>query len=163
MIPNSRQLHDGHMKVMRLGLIMNLVVPALMVLGGMGLRNVMSLEPMCDIPSLRLIFWVLIVMSGGDLGAVMFLRKKMLQPNMTELEGMEPAQAIDFVMMRYMVFYVIALSPTALGLVYFMLGGLLEDFVLFGVISLLIYRLVRPKRDFFDSLFGNRMTGVESS
>jgi len=160
MVPNSKQLSEGHMRVTKLGLILNLVVPALIVLGGIGLRNVMEFGAMVDEASLQAVFWALVVVAAGDLGAVMFLKTKMLRPPMPELEGKEPVAAVEFVVMRYLVIFVIALSPAVMGLVYFMLGGTVEDFVLFGVISLLIYRLVRPKREFFDSLFGAGHPGV---
>jgi len=164
MTPNQAQLREAHMRAIQLGLAMNLLAPVLIFVAGVWMQKAMAGSEMpatMDATTLRVLFWAFLVVSAGDLAAVLFIRKRFLQPRMKEIVEREPAAAIGLVLSRYIVMYAIALSPSVLGLVYYMLGGSVEDFVLFGVLTLLIYRLVRPKQEFFYSLFGASAAGVE--
>jgi len=161
---NQSQLREAHMRIIYLGLVLNLLMPIVIVVAGYFIRQTMNSggQSWGAAPdTVRILFWALLAVALSEVGVTLFLRKTLLQPNMRPAETSDPQTDIPHVQSRYIVLFALALSPAFYGLVLYLLGGEFREFVLFAVISLVIYRLVRPGQDFFYALFGARPGGVE--
>jgi hypothetical protein len=160
--PNPTQLREGHMRAMMLGLVLNLLLPAVIVAIGYFLRRIMDAESetaIMDPESLQILFFALLLVAVSEIPVVLFLKKLLLKPLPSNQAADADVPSVTFVISRFVLLYAVALSPSIYGLVYYLLGGEFRFFVLFGVISLLIFRLARPSQEFFYSLFGVRPTG----
>jgi len=159
---NHTQLREVHIRAVYLGLILNLLLPAVVVIAGYAIRRAMYADevPWASAPgTLTILFWVLLCVALSEIPVALLLRKLLLTANMCSMEKDDPQAAIMKVQSRYIVLYALALSPTFYGLVLYLLGGAMREFVLFAVVSLVIYRLVRPGQEFFYALFGVQLGG----
>jgi hypothetical protein len=162
MTPNQTQLREAHVRVVYLGLVTNLFVPILFLLGGYGVRRMMgTTEVATDAQTLWILFLVFLALAIVEIPVVFLLRKHLIPPfSGSTRPDVEPPSIIS-VQARYLVLFAVALSPTVYGFIYYLLGGSFREFVLFAVISLIIFRLVRPSQTYFLSIFGVRPPGSE--
>lgn len=161
---NQSQLREAHMRVIYLGLVLNLLLPVVVVVAGYFIRQMMNSggEAWGASPdTLRILFWALLMVAASEVGVALFLRKTMLKANMCPADKSDPQTDIPLVQSRFVVLFALALSPSFYGLVVYLLGAEFREFVLFAVVSLVIYRLVRPGQEFFYALFGARPGGTE--
>ena len=154
--PNQTQIREAHMKIMYLGLLFNLVVPAVILAAGLAFRKFVQggdFEGTAN--AQRFLLYALLAVAVSEVPVALFIKKQMLKP--LPIGGATgPAPTVDFVISRYIVLFSLAVAPSIYGFVWFMLGGSLPEFVLFALVSLIIFRLVRPSAEFFYSLFGVR-------
>jgi hypothetical protein len=162
MTPNPTQVREAHMRIIYLGLVINLFVPILFLLAGYGVRRMMGDTVVAtDTQTLWILFIVFIALAVLEIPVVFLLRKHLIPPfSDTARPGVEPPSIIS-VQARYLVLFAVALSPALYGFIYYLLGGSFREFVLFAVISLIIFRLVRPSQTYFLSIFGVRPPGSE--
>ena len=156
-VPNHTQLREAHMKTIYMGLILNMLLPIVVILAGLGVRHFVqggAAEPVTD--QTRIIFYALLFVAVSEIGVTIFLKKLFLKPLSTTEAPPASIPTIAFIQSRYLILFNLAFAPTIYGFVWYFLGGELQEFVLFAVISLIIFRLVRPSADFFYSLFGAR-------
>ena len=156
-VPNQTQLGEAHMKVIYMGLILNMLLPIVVILAGLGVRHFVQggeAGPVTD--QTRIMFYALLFVAVSEIGVTIFLKKLFLKPLPTTGEPSESIPTIAFIQSRYLILYNLAFAPAIYGFVWYFLGGELKEFVLFAVISLIMFRLVRPSADFFYSLFGAR-------
>ena len=157
MTPNQTQIRDAHEKVLFLGLALNLLLPAVVLAAGFLVRQVVfgGGALVVDDPS-RVMFYVLLFVAASEIAVALFLKKIMLKPLPVTGEPADNVPTTTFVVSRYLVVFNLAAACSIYGFVWFMLGGTVAEFVLFAVIGLIIFRLVRPSKEFFYSLFGVR-------
>jgi hypothetical protein len=156
-------IRKSHMKVVFMGLIMNLVIPGVLVGAGVGLKNLMGAgdTPQVMEPNaLQTLFYALMFVSLSEGVAVYFLRKKLLKP-LEVTSGTESAEVptVSQILAKYTILYMIAMSCSIYGFIYYVLGGQFEYFILFTLVSLLTFRLIRPQAEFYYSLFGEQSAG----
>jgi hypothetical protein len=164
MTPNMTQIREAHMRAIYLGLIFNLLTPiALLVLGFLIKRAMVTGGGGWAVTAetLQILFWTLLVVGLSELGVALYLKKILFRPGMPELREREPQAAVRFLLSRFVVLFALAMTPAVYGFVYYLMGGTFQHFVLFGLISLVIYRIVRPTQESFFALFGLSPSGVE--
>jgi hypothetical protein len=132
-----------HFKVVYLGIVMNVFVPALLVILGIFLqsRGIVT-KP---IKSLDLFLIILLIVSATEVFFVFFFRKKFFpgRNHLKEKASVKTGTEDDFI--RYtLIIFSMCLSPTIYGLVYYLLGGTLEWFVIFACITLICFRFFKP-------------------
>jgi hypothetical protein len=157
MTPNPTQIGEAHMKVMFLGLVLCLLLP--IAIGGAGFlvrHFVQGGEPPAPESQSRIFFYALLFVAVSELPVALFLKKQMLKPLPTTGVPPENAPTTAYIISRYLVIFNLAAACSLYGFVWFFLGGTFGEFVLFAVIGLIIFRLVRPSREYFYSLFGVR-------
>ena len=142
-----------HTKIIYLGLLLNVFVPALFLITGIFLRNQGIMTAPAE--SLRIFLVVLLIVSGGEVAAIFVLKKKFLFGQgmiKSNLSSQSPEQAA---FKSSLIIFALDLSPTIYGLVYYLLGGTIEWFVIFIAITLLSFQLFKPKVDEVKSLLGD--------
>ncbi len=133
---------------------MNLVIPLALLGLGYLLRHSAFLEPKeLDI---QLVLVILFVVSLVDLGAIYFLKKRLLlnfllSSNRPSLRARpEPEKAgLNFALL----IYALALAPSLYGLVYFLLGGSLNWFILFVAVTMSGFLIFKPKEEELKEFF----------
>ena len=157
---DREDVRQSHIKVVFMGLVMNLLIPGILVAAGVALRNVMGSGDTHQIMGsvqLQTLFNALMFVSLSQVPIIFILKKKILKP-LSEASGSDPANVptLSQILSRYTILYMISMSSSVYGFIYYMLGGQFEFFILFALISLLTFRLIRPSAAFYYSLFGER-------
>ena len=132
-----------HFKIVYLGMVMNVFVPALLVILGIFLQSRgIGIKP---IKSLNLFLIILLIVSATEVFFVFFFRKKFFPGRNQHKEKASVRTGTEDDLIRYsLIIFSMCLSPTIYGLVYYLLGGTLEWFVIFACITLICFRFFRP-------------------
>jgi len=132
-----------HFKTIYLGIIMNVFVPALLVILGIFLRNRgIGTSP---IKSLNLMLIILFIVSATEVFFVFFFRKKFFSGGNQQKEKASIKTGTEDDFTRYsLIIYSMCLSPTIYGFVYYLLGGTLQWFVIFACVTLICFRFFKP-------------------
>ena len=132
-----------HFKAVYLGIIMNVFVPAILVILGIFLRSKgIGTSP---IKSLDLILVILLAVSASEVFFVFFFRKKFFLSENSQREKASMKTGTEDEFIRYtVIIFSLCLSPTIYGLVYYLLGGTLQWFVIFVCITLICFRFFKP-------------------
>lgn len=153
--PNSTQIRETHLKVIYLGMALTLGLSAALLLVGYFLRQNVAADGTTAEPQ-RIFLYALLAVALSELPVALFMKKLMLKPLPESGTGGAAIPTTSYVLSRYMVLFNLAAACPVYGFVWYFLGGTLPEFVLFAVIGLIIFRLVRPQAEFFYSLFGVR-------
>ena len=139
-----------HTNLLYLGLVLNFLAPAVLLSLGLFLRSQgIGVEP---IEGLDFLLWILLAVSGGEVLAIYFLKKRILfAQNMPKVKD-QGASAQRVLVRSALILFSLCLSPAIYGLVYFLLGGTVERFVLFIAITLLCFVLFKPKLEEMKSI-----------
>ena len=132
-----------YFKAVNLGLVLNVFVPAVLVILGLFLRSKgIEVNP---IKSLDLLLIVLLAVSASEVFFVFFFRRRFfpggnhLKEKATTKTGTED----DFI--RYsLILFSLCLSPSIYGFVYYLLGGTLQWFIIFALITFICFRFLKP-------------------
>lgn len=149
-----------HSRLFNLGLLMNVLAPVLIIIIGTLLKvSGVSISGNTD---LNLFFWVLLAVAISEIPAIHIVRKSLLSVRKNAITGsvsLTPEQ----VLMRWgMITFSMALAPSIYGLVYYLLGGPLERFVLFAAITLFCFLVFKPKEEQINSFIRGRSGSIES-
>ena len=132
-----------HTKLLNLGLLLDVFVPAILFALGLFLRSQgVGAKPL---EGLNILLWVLLAVSAGEVLAIYVIKKKILYArNIPKVEktGMSK-ERIFFT--SGLILFSLSLSPAIYGFIYFLLGGMKERFVIFIGITLLCFLLFKPK------------------
>lgn len=153
--PNTTQIRETHLKVMYLGMALSLGIPTLLLVLGYFLRTSSGLGDTVAEPN-RMLFYALLVVACSELPAALIMKKTLLKPLPDSQAQSASIPTTDYVFSRYLVLFSLAAACPVYGLVWYLMGGTMPEFVLFAVIGLIIFRLSRPSTEFFFSLFGVR-------
>lgn len=132
-----------HFKTISLGIIMNVFVPAILVILGIFLRS--KGIGTSSIKSLDLMLIILLIVSVTEIFFVFLFRKKFFLGGNQQKEkaGIKTGTEDDFT--RYsLIIYSMCLSPTIYGFVYYLLGGTLQWFIIFALITFICFRFFKP-------------------
>ena len=137
-----------------LGLVLNLVLPLVFMVVGLLLRkNGMGANP---IANLKLFFWVLIFISVSELLAIfIFKRSFFARFSKKSQMGISQIPVQKSILTFSIVIFALCLAPSIYGFIYFLLGGKLEEFLLFIAITFLGFRIFRPNLEEIKQLSGS--------
>jgi hypothetical protein len=136
-------LESVHFRVVYLGIIMNVFVPALLVILGIFLRSKgIGTSP---IKNLNLMLIILLIVSATEVIFVFFFRKKFFMDGNQQKEKASIRTGTEDDLTRYsIIIYSMCLSPTIYGFVYYLLGGTLQWFIIFVLITFICFRFFKP-------------------
>jgi hypothetical protein len=132
-----------HTKLLNLGLLVNVFVPAILFALGLFLRSRgVGTKP---VKGLDILLWVLLAVSAGEILTIYLFKKKILftQKVLQSQKENVPAERIFFT--SGLILFSLSLSPAIYGFIYFLLGGTEERFVIFIGTTLLCFLLFKPK------------------
>jgi hypothetical protein len=134
-----------HSRLFNLGLLMNVLAPILIIIIGTLLKaRGVSISGNTD---LNIFFWALMAVAISEIPAIHLVRKSLLSVRKNAIAGSVP-QAAEQVLMRWgIITFSMALAPSIYGLIYYLLGGSLERFVLFAAITLFCFLVFKPKEE----------------
>lgn len=140
-----------HLKAIYWGIVLDLLVPAILVAVGLFLKSKDILPS--PISNLQLLLIILLVVSIGEVIVIYIFKKHLLKSVLSSgtLSGeIDPEQ----IFVRYsIIIFSMSLAPSIYGFVYLLLGGTMEWFLLFVVITLLYFMLFKPKTEEIKKLF----------
>ncbi|MGB8658540.1 MAG: hypothetical protein WCE90_12275 [Candidatus Zixiibacteriota bacterium] len=151
---------DGlHSRLLNLGLLLNVLVPAMcLCLGGFLRVRGLSLNAG---GSLRILFAILIVVSAAEVPAIYLVRRTALSFHEKSPEGPRQMRAEEALFRRSVLVFSLSLLPTVYGLVYYLIGGTFEKFVLLVGITLLCFLIFKPKMEEISSFVKNSPNAQE--
>jgi len=136
-------LESVHFKAVYLGLLMNVFLPAVLVVFGLYLRS--KGVGTNSIKSLDLLLIILLFVSATEVFFVFFFRRKFfLGKSHSKDETTKPTRTEDDFIRYSLILFSLCLSPTIYGFVYYLLGGTLEWFIIFACITLICFRFFKP-------------------
>ena len=137
-----------------LGLVLNLALPLGFLTIGFFLRkNSVGADPT---PNLKLFFWVLIFISVSELLAIfIFKRSFFARFSKKSQMGISQIPVQKSILTFSIVIFVLNLAPSIYGFIYFLLGGKLEEFLLFIAVTFLGFRIFRPRLEEIKQLVGS--------
>jgi hypothetical protein len=140
-------------RAVRLGLLINLLIPAGVAALAFGLREsgVGPQDPsLAEGPSV--VFVVLVAVAVGDLVAAFLLRRRLFSPEQVRSIRHDPSQVEHWLVRASAIVFVIGASPMVCGAILYMLSGDIRHLAFFGIITLLAYRLFRPTKDLLEEV-----------
>jgi hypothetical protein len=134
-----------HSRLFNLGLLMNVFAPVILIVVGGLLRAQKVVLP--GNTDLKTFFWVLLAVAASEIPAIYLVRKTLLgRRRISTKTGLQPS-AEQVLMQWGIITFSLTLAPSVYGLVYYLLGGSLEKFVLFAAITLFCFLVFKPKED----------------
>lgn len=147
------------------GVVINLLVPLALLAVGYLLRRA-GVTP--DTPALeeathRLVLYILGAVAVGELAAASYVKKMMLRPSrFAEINGSFAAFAERCKQSIALVFAICA-APAVYGFALYALGGTIEQFIFFLLISLIGFRFLRPGKDRLEKLWADVSGDADSA
>jgi len=143
-------IDQTHTKLLNLGLLLDVFVPAVLFSLGLFLRSQAVGAKSSE--GLDILLWILLGVSAGEVLAIHLIKKKILfTQNMPKVK--EQSVSLEQMFLRStLILFSLSLSPAIYGFVYFLLGGMVERFVLFIAITLLCFLLFKPKLEEMKSI-----------
>ena len=134
-----------HSRLLNLGLLMNVFTPVVLIFVGVFVRN-RGIEAGA-VKDLGIFFWVLIAVAVSEIPAVYIVKRTFLSRAKSLQMSSEQSGVGQTVIQMGMIIFALSLAPTIYGLVYYLLGGSLERFVLFAAFTLFCFMLFKPKQE----------------
>jgi hypothetical protein len=132
-----------HTRLLYLGLVMNVLAPLLLLSLGILLKS-RGVEGDMG-AGLNTFIWVLIAVAFSEIPVIYLVRKTTLSARKAQLDSHPQATAGQLQFKWSILVFSISLSPAIYGLIYYLMGGTLERFVLFVAVTLLCFMLFKPK------------------
>ncbi len=146
-------LEKIHTHMLYLGLVLNLAIPlGLLAIGFLLRKNGVGDHP---VPNLKLFFWVLIFLSVSEVLAIHFFKKSFFAKFSKKSQlTISPSLIQKSILTFSIIIFSLSLVPSIYGLVYFLLGGSFEEFILFIIITFLGFRIFKPNLEEMKKLQG---------
>ena len=139
-----------HTKLLNLGLLLDVFIPAVLFSLGLFLRSQGVGEK--PVEGLDILLWVLLAVSAGEILTIYLVKRKILFPR-SILKPEKENTSIEGIFFRSgLILFSLSLSPAIYGFIYFLLGGMKERFVIFIGITLLCFLLFKPKLEEMKSM-----------
>ena len=149
-----------HSRLLNLGLLLNVFTPAVLVFVGVLLET--RGVGVGAVKDLGLFFWVLIAVALSEIPAVYIVKRTLLSRGRFFAGQGEDSTLEQKLLQMGIIIFSLSLAPSIYGLVYYLLGGSLERFVLFGAITLFCFLVFKPKQEEISS-FVKRQTDTEEN
>jgi len=140
----SVDIDQEHIRLLNMGLVVNVLVPIIILCGGVFLRS-RGIGDMTADRELDVFFWALMAVALGEIPVIYIVKRQFLsegKPFQRSCAYVTPFKALS---QWGMVIFSLCLAPTIYGLVYYLLGGTLERFVLFVAITLFCFLVFKLK------------------
>ena len=134
-----------HSKLLNLGLLMNVFTPAVLIFIAVFVRN-RGID-VGAVGDLGVFFWVLIAVALSEIPAIYLVKRTLLSRGRSSQKSGENPAAGQTIFQMGIIIFSLSLAPTIYGLVYYLLGGSLERFVLFAAFTLLCFMVFKPKQE----------------
>ena len=143
-----------HLRAIYWGIILDLFIPAILVLLGLFLKS--KGTGASPIKNLQLLLIILLAVSIGEVAVIYIIKKNLFASILSQ--GLLPQQiSLEQIFIRYsIIIFSMALAPSVYGFVYLLLGGTMEWFLVFVAITLLCFMLFKPKTVEIKKLTPNR-------
>jgi len=149
-ISKKLDLDRIHTKLLNLGLLLNVFVPAILFSLGLFLRSQgVGTKP---VKGLNMLLWILLAISAAEILTIYLFKKKILFTRKVLQSPKENISIERIFLTSGLIQYSLSLSPTIYGFIYFLLGGTKERFAIFIAITLLCFVLFKPKLEEFKSI-----------
>ena len=149
-----------HSRLLNLGLLLNVLAPAVLIFVGALLKaGGVNAGAVSD---LGLFFWILIAVAFSEIPAIYIVKRSFLSGSRAFQKNRGRSTTEQALLQKSIIIFSLALAPTVCGLVYYLLGGTLERFVLFAAITLFCFVVFKPKQEEIRS-FVKRQTGTEEN
>lgn len=137
-----------------LGLVLNLAIPlGFLALGFFLRKNGVGANP---IANLKLFFWVLVFISISELLGIFIFKKSFFARFSKKSQmGISQIPIQKSILTFSIVIFALCLAPSIYGFIYFLLGGKLEEFLLFIAVTFLGFRVFRPNLEEIKQLTGS--------
>ncbi|MBD3234785.1 MAG: hypothetical protein GF315_13750 [candidate division Zixibacteria bacterium] len=150
---NKELLESTVSRLNTAGFVINLVIPALILFFGFVLRSQVYESPDFGDETLNMLLWVLSGVSILEVVVAFFLKRKMF----TNIARYFPVDSdvkvqITLISKMMIIIHVVAATPVLYGLLYYLLGGSMEGFLIMVIINLVGYQLCRFRKSDFEKL-----------
>jgi hypothetical protein len=143
-------LDQIHTKLLNLGLLLDVFIPAILFSLALFLRSQGVGEK--PVEGLNILLWVLLAISAGEILTIYLMKRKFLFPR-NVLRSEKENISLERIFFRSgLILFSLSLSPAIYGFVYFLLGGMKERFMIFLAITLLCFLLFKPKLEEMKSM-----------
>jgi hypothetical protein len=142
---NHVNIDQLHSRLLNLGLMLNVLAPGMLLALGAFIKS----KGVClnAGSNLRFIFWGLIIVAIGDIPIIYLVKRSSLLSREAFHEN-HPQVRVEQLLFQWCILtFSLSLSPSIYGLVYYLIGGAFERFVLFVAITLLCFMLFKPKEN----------------
>lgn len=103
--------------------------------------------------SLDLVFYVFLLLNLGSLINILLYKKKTWKTLLQKKLQTEPSLSLEENLFKYGIFiFLPCLSPSIIGLIYYLVGGTWERFSLFVAVTFLFFQLFKPKQEELEKL-----------
>jgi len=89
----------------------------------------------------------------GDIAMAFYLRKILFGPSRFAVTNRSFASFAKICANNVITIFALGASPSLYGFVLYALGGTIEQFIFFILISLIAYRAVRPNKEYLEKLW----------
>jgi hypothetical protein len=137
-----------HTRLLYLGLVMDVFIPMILLSIGAFLKSRGVEANVGD--SLKILFFALIIAGVSEIPVVYIIKKSFLSARTQKTYQKEKYSEMEVlpVLIRWgILIFSLSLSPTIYGLVYYLLGGTFERFIIFVAITMFCFLIFKPKLD----------------
>jgi hypothetical protein len=137
----------------RLGVLINLAIPAALALLVYGLRHGAGVgAEASSVAGPSLVFLVLVGLAVLELIGAFLLRRRFLCPERVRTIRHDPTLVEQWLTRSAMLVFALGASPMLYGAGLYLWSGDTRHLAFFGIITLLAYRLLRPTQDLLSEL-----------
>lgn len=153
---NQRQRLDAlQTKIIYYGVVLDVFLPFILAIIAYTIKSRRS-EITANLP-LNVLLCCLLIVSAGDLLICFFMKRKMFSEISSNKGEQGPNPQIEEIIFKYAILiFSLCLASSIYGFVYFLLGGTLEKYVLFVVITMVGYQFFKPRDRDFRKAFTNQ-------
>jgi hypothetical protein len=148
-------------KPLYLGLVMNIFIPAVILLAAYYIDNSGGFAPMLDAGMLKIAFWVLIVIAIADGGIAIMLKQKLFMAPMIKSKDSFESDLAAKIFRASLICYVITTVIAFYGIICYILGSDFNHLLLFVFISFIAFQLIRPRIKFIEKVVATQKKYVE--
>ncbi len=140
-------------KLNMMGFVINLLVPAVILLLGYGFSTYVNTDFALDADALKMIGYALVFVSFAEITVALVMKRRLF----SNLDKYLPEESdikvrISVVIKMMMVIHILAATPAIYGMIYYVLGGDMQWFVFMIILNLIGYQLCRARRSDYESV-----------
>lgn len=136
-----------------MGFIINIGIPAVLLVAGYIAGASFRENFRLNDESLTTIKWVLIAVSVGEVAAAFIIKRQVFGNLRTYMQRYPDAKSrISMVIKIMIVIHALSAMPALYGLLYYLLGGHIDGFLLMIILNLIGYQICRPRKSDYDNL-----------
>ena len=136
---------------MKLGLMINIIAPGVIAAVIFALVELEIVQPNPEFMAGQpVLFFAFVAVALGELVAAFVMRRILFSPDRARPIRHDSRLVEHWVRQSSIVIFALGGSPLIYGAILYLLSGDIAQLAIFGIISLLAYRLFRPTRDLLE-------------